>query len=229
MTAKLRYFTRAEWTLWGASVLLIVGSFVLFHQNDYLTLTASLIGATSLMLNAKGNPVGQALTIAFSLLYGYISLTCAYYGEMITYLGMTAPMSVFALVSWLRHPYEAGKAEVRVNRISRREGAFAVALSLAVTFVFFFILRAFHTANLLPSTISVTTSFLAVYLTARRSPLFAVAYAANDLVLIVLWSLAAREDFSYLSVVVCFVMFFANDLYGFYNWSRMRRRQAASA
>ena len=142
MTAKLRYFTRAEWTLWGASVLLIVGSFVLFHQNDYLTLTASLIGATSLMLNAKGNPVGQALTIAFSLLYGYISLTCAYYGEMITYLGMTAPMSVFALVSWLRHPYAAGKAEVRVNRISRREGAFAVALSLAVTFVFFFIFGA---------------------------------------------------------------------------------------
>ena len=72
-----------------------------------------------------------------------------------------------------------------------------------------------------------TTSFLAVYLTARRSPLYAVAYAANDLVLIVLWSLAAMQDFSYLSVVVCFVMFFANDIYGFYNWSRMRRRQAA--
>ena len=122
MLSKLKYFTRAELTLWGCSVLLIVGSFVLFHQTDYLTLTASLIGATSLILNAKGNPAGQVLTIAFSLLYGYISLTCAYYGEMITYLGMTAPMSVFALISWLRNPYEAGKAEVRVNSISRREG-----------------------------------------------------------------------------------------------------------
>lgn len=229
MLSKLKYFTRAERTLWSCSVLLIVGSFLLFHQNDYLTLTASLIGATSLILNAKGHPAGQALTIAFSLLYGYISLTCAYYGEMITYLGMTAPMSVFALISWLRHPYQAGKAEVRVNSISRREGVFACLLSLAVTFVFFFILRAFHTANLLPSTISVTTSFLAVYLTARRSPLFAVAYAANDLVLILLWTLAALEDFSYLSVVVCFVMFFVNDIYGFYNWSRMRRRQTAAA
>ncbi|MFR3226297.1 MAG: nicotinamide mononucleotide transporter, partial [Blautia massiliensis (ex Durand et al. 2017)] len=62
-----------------------------------------------------------------------------------------------------------------------------------------------------------------------RSPLFAVAYAANDVVLIVLWSLATMQDPSYLSVVVCFVMFFVNDIYGFYNWSRMRRRQAASA
>lgn len=61
MLSKLKYFTRAELTLWGCSVLLIVGSFVLFHQTDYLTLTASLIGATSLILNAKGNPAGQVL------------------------------------------------------------------------------------------------------------------------------------------------------------------------
>lgn len=42
-----------------------------------------------------------ALMIVFSLLYGVISYTCAYYGEMITYLGMTAPMALFALISFL--------------------------------------------------------------------------------------------------------------------------------
>lgn len=50
----------------------------------------------------------------------------------------------------------------------------------------YFILRAFNTANIIPGTISVTTSFVAVYLTFRRSPYFALAYAANDVVLIVL-------------------------------------------
>lgn len=229
MLSKLKYFSKAEWTLWISSVVLIVGTFVLFHQTDYLSLTASLIGATSLIFNAKGNPVGLVLGLAFCLLYGYISYTFAYYGEMLTYLGMTAPMSLYALICWLRHPSGAGRAEVKVGGITRREALFALALSIVVTTVFFFTLRAFHTANLLPSTISVTTSFLAVYLTARRSPLFAVAYAANDVVLIVLWSLATMQDPSYLSVVVCFVMFFVNDIYGFYNWSRMRRRQAASA
>lgn len=229
MSAKLKYFTKAEWTLWGVSVLMIVGTFLLFQQSDYLSLTASLIGVTALIFNAKGNPFGQVLGIAFCLLYGYISFTCSYYGEMITYLGMTAPMSLYALICWLRHPYGAGRAEVKVGSISRREGVFAVVLSIIVTVVFYFILRAFGTANLLPSTLSVTTSFLAVYLTARRSPAFAVAYAANDLVLILLWGLAVAEDPSYLSVVVCFVMFFANDIYGFINWSRMRQRQAATA
>ena len=229
MSFKLNYFTKAEWTLWGTSVFMIVGTFLFFQQGDYLSLTASLIGVTALIFNAKGNPFGQVLGIAFSLLYGYISFTCSYYGEMITYVGMTAPMSLYALICWLRHPYAAGRAEVKVGSISRREGIFAVILSIVVTVVFYFILQAFGTANLLPSTLSVTTSFLAVYLTARRSPLFAVAYAANDLVLILLWGLAVLEDPSYLSVVVCFVMFFANDIYGFINWSRMRQRQAAAA
>ena len=78
----------------------------------------------------------------------------------------------------------------------------------------------------MPSTISVTTSFLAVYLTFRRSPYFALAYAANDIVLIVLWTLASAYDIRYISVVVCFAAFFVNDLYGYINWQKMKLRQA---
>ncbi len=78
----------------------------------------------------------------------------------------------------------------------------------------------------MPSTLSVATSFIAVYLTARRSPYFALAYASNDVILIILWTLAAITDVSYLSVLVCFIMFLVNDIYGFINWRRMQRRQA---
>jgi len=96
-----------------------------------------------------------------------------------------------------------------------------------VTLVFYFILGYFNTANIIPSTLSVATSFIAVYLTFRRSPYFALAYAANDVVLIILWTMAAAEDISYLSVVICFIMFLVNDLYGFANWKQMEKRQMA--
>ena len=99
-----QYFSKVEIALWSTSVLLILLSFYLFDRGNYLTLAASLIGVTSLIFNAKGNPFGQFLMILFSLLYGIISFTFAYYGEMITYLGMTMPMAVFALISWLKNP-----------------------------------------------------------------------------------------------------------------------------
>lgn len=222
------YFTKQEQLLWICSVVLILLSFCIFDRENYLTLSASLIGVTSLIFNAKGNPFGQLLMVIFSLLYGIISYTFSYYGEMITYLGMTMPMAVFALVSWLRNPYNGNKAEVKVNRISRSEVVFMWILAAEVTVVFYFILVHFHTANIVPSTLSVTTSFVAVYLTFRRNPYFAVAYAANDVVLIVLWILASLEDVRYISVVVCFVAFLVNDIYGFLNWKKMEVRQSAN-
>ena len=223
------YFSKEELTLWGSSTALILISFFLFDRVNFMTLAASLIGTTSLIFNAKGNPIGQALMILFSLLYGVISYTFSYFGEMITYLGMTGPMALFALVSWLRNPYNGNHAEVAVNRLESQELAFLYVLTAGVTFGFYFILNHFGTANMLPSTLSVTTSFIAVYLTFRRSPYFALAYAANDVVLIVMWTMAAVEDVSYLSVIICFVMFLVNDLYGFVSWKKMEKRQMAAA
>lgn len=228
LLACARYFSKGEMALWIGSCAAILLSFALFDRESFLTLAASLVGVTSLIFSAKGNPLGQALMILFSLLYGVISYTFSYYGEMITYLGMTMPMAVFALISWLWHPYGGSRTQVEVNRIGKMETAAMWALSLAVTAGFYFILRWFDTANLLLSTLSVTTSFLAVYLTFRRCASFAAAYAANDVVLIALWVMASMEDARYISVVVCFVAFLANDIYGFISWRAMEKRQRAS-
>ena len=225
MKKLLSYFSKLEILLWISSVALIIVSFILFDCTNYLTLIASLIGVTSLIFSAKGNPIGQMLMVAFSLLYGVISYTFAYYGEMITYLGMTMPMAVFALISWIRNPYKGNRAEVKVNSIGKVEQTVMWLATTVVTVIFYFILKHFGTANILPSTISVTTSFIAVYLTFRRSPYFALAYAANDIVLIVLWMMASFTDIRYISVVVCFVAFLFNDIYGFVSWQRMKKRQ----
>ncbi len=221
----LHYFSKGEITLWCISVIFIVTSFLIFDKANYLTLAASVVGVTALIFVAKGNPVGQFLTLVFSVLYGIISFTFAYYGEMITYLGMTAPMAVFALISWLRNPYNGNRSEVKVNHLKRKEFVFMFIITAVVTIGFYYVLKAFHTANIIPSTLSVTTSFLAVYLTFRRSAYYALAYAANDIILIILWTLATLSDISYLSVIVCFIMFLINDIYGYINWSKIAKRQ----
>ena len=222
---KKGYYSRTERILWIVSASLIIATHFLFKSDTYLSLIASLIGSASLIFNAKGNPLGQFLMLIFSVLYGIISYTFSYYGEMLTYLGMTAPMALFALISWLKHPYKGNRAVVEVNAFRKREWAFLSVLSLAVTLIFYFPLAYFNTANLIPSTLSVTTSFAAVYLTFRRSAYFALAYAVNDMVLILLWILAALTDASNAPVVVCFVIFLINDLYGFVNWRRMENQQ----
>lgn len=222
---SFRSLSKFEWVLWLVSLTVVTLSFLLGGEFNLLTLVASLIGVTALIFVAKGDVLGQILTVIFSLIYAVISYQFRYYGEMITYLGMTAPIALLSVVSWLKHPYQKGKSEVTVAHLSKQKFVQMIFLTITVTIIFYFVLAYFNTANLAVSTVSITTSFLASYLMLHRSSVYALAYAANDIVLILLWIHATIESISFFPMVVCFVMFFCNDLYGFCNWHRMRKRQ----
>lgn len=217
--------TKFEWILYSVSLFLVTLSFV-FSKSGTLSFIASLIGVTALIFVAKGDVYGQVLTVVFSLFYAYISFDFRYFGEMITYLGMTAPIAVMAVVSWLRHPYN-GTKEVKVNNLGVLHRVCVSILTVIVTVLFYFILSALDTPNLFFSTVSVTTSFLASSLTFLRSPAYALAYAANDIVLIILWILASLSDISYLPMIICFAAFLLNDIYAFINWTKMKKRQSS--
>ena len=216
--------TKFELGLWITSMFVSFLSFILSGGKDYLNLIASLIGVTALIFVAKGHVLGQLLTVIFAIFYGIISFIFHYYGEMITYLFMTAPMAIVATISWIKHPYQDSK-EVKVSKVTKKQIFTMFLLTILVTILFYFILKGLHTANLFFSTLSITTSFIASYLTYLRSPFYAIGYSANDIVLIILWILASIEDIAYLPMVACFIMFLANDLYGFYNWNKMQQRQ----
>ena len=160
-------------------------------------------------------------------MYGIISYTYRYYGELITYVFMTGPMAVLSLISWLKHPFKGKKSQVEVSNLTKKDVILAIAYSIIVTVIFYFILQYFNTKNLFFSTISITTSFIAVFLTYKRSPYYALAYMANDIILIILWVLATVKDPSYVSVIICFIVFLINDIYGFVSWKKMQIKQKA--
>lgn len=222
---SFKTLTKFELALWLTSVFVIIISFALSTQRDILTIIASLIGVTALIFVAKGDVLGQILTIVFSIFYAVISFKFRYYGEMITYLGMTAPIALMSVITWLKHPYEKGKSEVKIAKLKAKEIAILTLLTLLITFIFYFILKYFNNSNLFMSTVSIATSFSASALMLLRSPYYAIAYACNDIVLIILWIMATMSNISFLPMIICFFIFFINDIYGFFNWQKMRKKQ----
>ena len=220
-----KLFTRFELLLWAISLVTVFLSFIIPSEKDWLSLFASLIGVTALIYNARGNVMGQILSIAFSLLYGIISIIFGYWGEAITYLGMTMPAAIAATISWLKNPY-GNTGEVRASKMTLKTVVYMLISAVPVTALFYFLLSLLNTPNLVWCTLSIITSFAASFLTFMRSPYFAIVYSLNDLVLIVLWGLASMESISYLPMVACFFMFLFNDMYGFFSWKKMQKRQA---
>ncbi len=219
-----KILTKFERILLIASLALITVSYLLSPMKNAITLIASLIGATALIFLARGLIFGQILIIAFASLYAIVSIRFRYYGEMITYLGLSAPAAIAAIISWAKNPYK-DSGTVRVARLKGRDIPLIILFVAIITTAFYFILSALGNANIIFSTISVATSALAAALTFLRSPYYALGYASNDIVLIVLWILAAIEDISYLPMILCFVVFLVNDLYGYISWVRMEKLQ----
>ena len=225
MYNPIKELTKREWLIWLSSLAIVLVSNLLTADLDILTLAAALIGVTSLIFAAKGNVWAQILMVVFSILYGIISFRFRYWGEMITYLGMTMPMAVWSAITWFKNPSEGNSSEVAIQKLTRRHVIWLTVSTVLVTVVFYYILMILDTPNIVFSTISIVTSFLAA-LTMLRSSYYAVGYAANDVVLIVLWVLASFENPAYIPVVVNFVIFFVNDMYGFVSWKKREVRQA---
>lgn len=218
MELPIKDFTKRDWILWVGSLVVVTLSNILSADFDALILIAALIGVTSLVFAAKGNGWAQVLIVVFSILYGIISYRFRYWGEMVTYMGMTLPMGVWSAIEWFTHPSAEKSSEVQIGKMTPKKWALVAVAAALVTVVFYYILLYFDTPNMLFSTISITTSFIAASLTILRSSYYALFYAMNDLVLIVLWTLATLENPVYLPVIVNFAIFFINDMYGFVNW-----------
>lgn len=219
MSNPIKNLTKKEWILWMGSLAIVILSNLLSTDIDVLTLVSACVGITSLIFAAKGNVWAQILMVVFSILYGLISWQFRYWGEMITYIGMTMPMAVWSTITWIKNPSENGQ-EVAIQKLTRKHVAGIAAAGVIVTAVFYMILKALDTPNILFSTISITTSFLAASLTMLRSSYYALGYASNDIILIVMWVLASIENPAYIPVVVNFIIFFFNDMYGFVSWKR---------
>lgn len=226
MNNPIKNLSTKEWLLWIGSLAAVIISNILSYHVDWLTLIAAMIGVTSLVFAAKGNVWAQVLMIVFSILYGMISFRFRYWGEMITYLGMSLPMAIWSTITWIRNPSKENGNEVAIRKLNWKHSVSLVVVGVIVTGGFYFVLSTLHTPNIVFSTISVTTSFFAASLTMLRSSYYALGYASNDIVLIVLWVLASVENPAYIPVIVNFVIFFFNDMYGFISWRKRELKQA---
>lgn len=228
MNNPIKNLSKIEWLLWTVSLSILTITYIAFENADILTLIATYIGVTSLIFAAKGNAYSQILMIVFSILYAVISFRFHYWGEMITYLGMTLPMAVWSTVTWIKNPAKNGK-EVAIQKLTLKHKIWLIIFSVIITAVFCYLLYLLKTPNIVFSTVSITTSFVAASLTKLRSSYYALWYAFNDVVLIILWTFASMENPTYIPVVINFIIFLTNDMYGFFSWKKREIVQNAES
>ena len=132
---------------------------------------------------------------------------------------------IIGIISWLKHKDKKDNV-VLVNQLSKKELTIAFASQLVLFWVYYFILDLFNTDLLIISSLSVVTSTLASYFEARRSEFGIYCYIANDLIIITLWLIPIiNGQTELISVLVGPILLLINDIYGSYNWNKIKDKQ----
>lgn len=201
--------------------------YFVFNCQDYMNLIGAEIGIVSIFFLAKASLFGIGLSLLFSTFYAITSLNYTYYGEAIIYFAFMIPIGIASGIIWIINRFK-GTAEVSIVSTKKIDFIIGPIISSILTFALFWLLRYLGTQNIVTSTISLFTSFLALYFQLKRSKYGEIFFAANDVVLITLWTLATIDDISFMPIVVCFIFLLVNDIYGFFNWSKIKKKQDES-
>lgn len=208
-------------------IFLIVGVtietvlFIVFG-NKWYGLVYTLLYFLTALLMAKRKRACCLIGIISTGFYAMVAYYQRYYGEMIVALLFTLPLMIFTLITWSTNKDELKPKDVKPNTGQMRTELIVLALSQVVMSVgYYFLLRVFNTDNLILSVLSVAVSFVASWLTMRRSNYMFIAYVINDIVLIILWlSPLVCGDFSIIPIVFGQFLLLINDAYGFIVWTR---------
>lgn len=177
---------------------------------------------TTAILMSKGKVESYFIGIISVFFYGIVSYNQGYYGELLITIFLTFPMMIIGIISWLKHQ-DKDEDVVIISSLSKKEIVFAFSSQLILFWIYYFLLKAFNTDLLMISSLSIVTSVLATYFEARRSELSLFCYVANDLILITLWMIPIiNGDTSLISVLIGPMLLLVNDIYGSYNWKRLK-------
>ena len=205
-------------------LLVSIISAIIFNGTIIDTLYTSLYLITALLMS-KGKVESYFVGFVSVFFYGIISYNQNYYGELIITAFLTFPIMIIGIISWLRHQDKEDDTVI-ISSLSKKEITIAFLSQLILFWIYYFLLKAFNTDLLVISTISVVTSVLASYFEARRSELSLFCYIANDLVIITLWLIPIINGKTELiSVLVGPILLLINDIYGSYNWIRLKKQQ----
>lgn len=222
-----KYFkdwTKFELIFLISGLMISILSSIIFDGTIIDTLYTSLYLITALLMS-KGKVESYFVGFISVFFYAIVSYNQGYYGELIITAFLTFPIMVIGIISWLRNKDEEDDVVI-VNSLSKKELSIAFGSQIILFWAYYFLLKVFNTDLLVLSSISIVTSVLASYLEARRSELSLLCYVANDIVIITLWIIPViNGQTALISVLVGPILLLINDIYGSYNWKKLKKIQ----
>jgi nicotinamide mononucleotide transporter len=212
--------------LWLCAFSLVTIYLYFAWDDTILGLIASLTGMLCVVLVAKGKISNYYPGIINVILYAYIAYGQKYYGEVMLNLLYFLPMQFIGLYLWKKNRIQGTDSEkVKTAFMSNTSRIVWTIISCIGVFIYGLILKRMGGNLPFVDSISTILSIIAMILMAKRYVEQWILWIVVDVVSIIMWFVALMNGGNDISILIMWIAYLVNAIYGQINWMKLHRTQ----
>jgi nicotinamide mononucleotide transporter len=219
----------ADWDLYERIWLIVFTCIIIvlsiYWKDSFTGILASLTGIWCVVLIAKGKIANYYFGIVNVVAYAYVAFGSQYYGEVMLNMIYFLPMQFVGIYLWRKRRVSNKKDDVKVIYMSNKQRIIWSFITIAGTILYGFFLK--YLGGNLPfidsssTVMSVIAMILMVFVFVEQWVLWILV----DIVSIIMWFTVMIKGGNDVAVLVMWVAFLVNAIYGLYNWIKLARKQ----
>ncbi len=221
-----KYFS--DWDLYEKVWLLLFSIIIIglsiYWKDSFIGIVASLTGIWCVVLVAKGKIANYYFGIVTVTAYAYVAFSQHYYGEVMLNMLYFFPMQFVGIYLWRKKRVSKKKDDVKVVYMTNKQRLLWFIVIVVVTILYGFVLK--HLGGNLPfidsssTVMSVIAMILMVFVFVEQWVLWILV----DIVSIIMWCTVMINGGNDIAVLVMWVAFLVNAIYGLYNWIKIEKQ-----
>jgi nicotinamide mononucleotide transporter len=228
MLGKIKNYFK-DWNtyekIWLGLFTAIIIGLSIFWKDNLIGIIASLTGIWCVVLTAKGKISNYYFGIINVITYAIVAYGWEYYGEVMLNIAYFLPMQFVGIYIWIKNRKQNDKDGVYVKFLNNKQRIFWLILSIIGVVGYGFVLQGL--GGSLPFTDSMSTilSIIAMILMAGLYMEQWILWIVVDVVTIVMWFVVMLQGGNDISILLMWIAYLVNAVYGLINWIKMYKNQ----
>jgi nicotinamide mononucleotide transporter len=211
------------------SFFTVINIYLFFAWDDTLVgLISSLSGMLCVVLVAKGKIGNYYFGIIQTILYAYISYTYSLYGEAMLNAIFYLPLQFIGIYLWKKNKAQKSAVgeEVAVKKLTKKGWIVVITISVIASLLYaellFFIGSQQVRIDSVAVVLSIVAQLLMLFRYAEQWVMWIVVNVLSVLLWVITLTTTGGNDYT---VLVMWLAFLVNSIYGYVNWLRMSKGQ----
>ncbi len=201
-----------------STVIMIVLSII--WGDNVLALISGITGILGVVLAAKGKISTYLFATINVAIYAYLTFNNHLYGEFMLNAFYYIPMNFVGFYLWSRHKDEES-GDVEGKSLTLMQIIVLLIAVAIVVIIYWQILSHIGGQLALIDAMSTVFSVVALIMQVARYAEQWLLWIIVNVVSVVMWVLLLGEDSSAITMVVMWVAYLFNSMYGYYNWKKL--------